>query len=173
MLCALLGLSDSRPVDTFGRQTHEDGLVSVMIDSVTVPGLAAVFDPEAPWIVLSGMGPGVGPDWALMKIPLLGTQLMNPVPATVRMVNYELLISPQEFLDLAPSLCERGLWARQFTKRPENVWFGTDDTPPPADRLRAFGFTVGVHLLHPRESAQIKAASDDGLEAALSRLGLA
>jgi hypothetical protein len=151
---------------SWGRQTRDDGLVTAMVGPTTVSRLASVFDPSAPWILLTDFRPGLK-GWQQVRVPLLSRQLMDPVPATVRMLGFEVLLSTEQFLALAPELDDGGLLARQFTKRPDDrVQF--PHARVPANRYRAFGLVVGIDLPHAHEVAQVVATSDERLDRALN-----
>jgi hypothetical protein len=53
----------------WGRATREDGLVTIGTQATTVPKLARVFDPSAPWILVSEVGPVLGGGWTQARVP--------------------------------------------------------------------------------------------------------
>lgn len=153
------------------RRRNLDGLASTTIGPTSVPELAAVFDPDAPWVLLSNFEP-LGDGWHQTRVPLLPSQAKDPAAATIRNLHFDVLLATSEFLALAPGWGESGLRARQLTKRPEDQFsFGTARNPPPAALLRAMGLVVAVDLAKPNDIALVLTTSVDALEAVLMRMG--
>ena len=96
------------------------------------------------------------------------------MPATVRALGFEVLLSTAAFLELAPELdgepLGAGLLAHQLRVRPkDDMSFAV--RPVPVGRLRACGLVVGVDLPHAGENAQLTTVSDAEMDAVLDRLG--
>jgi hypothetical protein len=165
--------SATMPCMYWRRRRYHDGLVSATVGPTTVPKLTAVFDPDAPWVLVSDFGP-LGEGWQTARVPSLPAQALDPVTATIRGLRFDLLLHTSEFLTLAPGWGEYGLQARQLTKRPDGaISFGTARNPPPAGLLRAVGLVVAVDLKEADGMAQILATSIDALQGAMIRLDAA
>lgn len=156
----------------WGPQVNEAGLHTVGTEPTTVPELAAVLDPDAPWVLLPSFTPIGGLKWQDAVVPWWSGRPAEPMPATIRRMSVDLLLPTTEFLRLAPDLADVGIEILQFRQRPRADVEYVDVSNPHARvaRFRLSELTVSVDLPHAGEVAQLAATSAADLDAAIERL---
>ena len=144
--------------------------MTVGVTGGTVPRLARLFDPTAPWVFLSDYSPAPRLGWLEISIPMAPNRLLTPSRTVARRPRYDVLLATREFFEIATDLAHLGLAAGQFLKKPTDaIDFENADERDRAARLNAFGLVVWFDLPHEGEVAQVTATSDELLDEALHR----
>jgi hypothetical protein len=151
-----------------GRHRTDDGLVTAAVGPTTVPDLAAALDPAAPWVLVSAVGPLLGPGWTRAAVPTAAADALRPPgphgpPAGVRAAGRDRGVPRPGCL-----LAGHGVRAHQLTRRPDDRVDLSGAVP--RARYLAFGLVVGVDLPHAHGTAQLVTTDDEAMGAALRRL---
>ena len=151
----------------------EEGLATALVGPATLTELASALEPSAGHVLLSGHRPLAGAGWIEARVPLTSDQALRPNLLRVSRLQFDALLTTDEFLGVVERLDGVGGLVRQFAKLPsDDVNLDDPRATVRMARYRAFGLRVGFDLPHARESALIFAIDEETLSMALSRLGL-
>jgi hypothetical protein len=155
---------------------RDDGhVVTVMVWPGSVPVLAGLLDPAAPWVYVESHAPmdtfGGDTGWTAMRVPLSPRRLDRPELVQARYLCCDLPLPTDQFLDVAPELADVSANVMQVRRRPEDR-LRLDGAQPQALAAwyRKNGLVVGFRPPHTGEETQLVALDHSSLAAALGRL---
>jgi hypothetical protein len=158
-------------------ERYDGRVATVMVWPGSVPVLAGLLDPAAPWVYVESHAPmdtfGGDAGWTAMRVPLTPGRLQTPDLVQARHLRCDLLLRTARFLEIAPELGNVSATVMQLRRRPDDrVRLDSAHPQALAAWYHASGLVIGFRLPHTGEQTQLLALDQPSLAAALARLPL-